>query len=258
MLRGGTRHAGTEFDGNVLGTGSVDTGDRRQVIDLVLVGRQRVSNERVVLIEAPTSVVVHLELVVKEKARANRSWPRAFGSRACQSAALVRVGLHARRDVCIPTIMRIRPDYDSTNNYTAINCWKNGNGRGGIRTHAGLHPHDFQSCALSHSATRPESTGRFDPAIRYTDSLMRRRVRFGSRAPAVHPAFARGKALARPTATRSAGRPNVTEAVWWNQPGVRACPRHWVVTPASARTSLASSALAVETTSLAPAEFIAG
>ena len=30
------------------------------------------------------------------------------------------------------------------------------NGRGGIRTHAGFHPHDFQSCALSHSATRPE------------------------------------------------------------------------------------------------------
>jgi hypothetical protein len=30
-------------------------------------------------------------------------------------------------------------------------------GRGGIRTHAGLHPHDFQSCALSHSATRPDA-----------------------------------------------------------------------------------------------------
>ena len=30
-------------------------------------------------------------------------------------------------------------------------------GRGGIRTHAGFHPHDFQSCALSHSATRPET-----------------------------------------------------------------------------------------------------
>ena len=29
------------------------------------------------------------------------------------------------------------------------------NGRGGIRTHAGVSPHDFQSCALSHSATRP-------------------------------------------------------------------------------------------------------
>ena len=29
------------------------------------------------------------------------------------------------------------------------------NGRGGIRTHAGVNPHDFQSCALSHSATRP-------------------------------------------------------------------------------------------------------
>ncbi len=28
-------------------------------------------------------------------------------------------------------------------------------GRGGIRTHAGRCPHDFQSCALSHSATRP-------------------------------------------------------------------------------------------------------
>ncbi len=30
------------------------------------------------------------------------------------------------------------------------------NGRGGIRTHAGFRPHDFQSCALSRSATRPE------------------------------------------------------------------------------------------------------
>ena len=29
------------------------------------------------------------------------------------------------------------------------------NGRGGIRTHAGFRPHDFQSCALSHSAIRP-------------------------------------------------------------------------------------------------------
>lgn len=29
-------------------------------------------------------------------------------------------------------------------------------GRGGIRTHAGFRPHDFQSCALSRSATRPE------------------------------------------------------------------------------------------------------
>ncbi len=33
------------------------------------------------------------------------------------------------------------------------------NGRGGIRTHAGRCPHDFQSCALSHSATRPSKTG---------------------------------------------------------------------------------------------------
>jgi hypothetical protein len=30
------------------------------------------------------------------------------------------------------------------------------NGRSGIRTHAGFRPHDFQSCALSHSAIRPE------------------------------------------------------------------------------------------------------
>ena len=30
------------------------------------------------------------------------------------------------------------------------------NGRGGIRTHADFRLHDFQSCALSHSATRPE------------------------------------------------------------------------------------------------------
>ncbi len=33
------------------------------------------------------------------------------------------------------------------------------NGRGGIRTHAGVSPHDFQSCALSHSATRPGQLG---------------------------------------------------------------------------------------------------
>ena len=31
------------------------------------------------------------------------------------------------------------------------------NGRGGIRTHEGINPHDFQSCALSRSATRPNS-----------------------------------------------------------------------------------------------------
>ena len=31
-------------------------------------------------------------------------------------------------------------------------------GRGGIRTHVGVSPHDFQSCALSHSATRPKHT----------------------------------------------------------------------------------------------------
>ncbi len=35
----------------------------------------------------------------------------------------------------------------------------NSNGRGGIRTHAGVSPHDFQSCALSHSATRPGPLG---------------------------------------------------------------------------------------------------
>ena len=31
-------------------------------------------------------------------------------------------------------------------------------GRGGIRTHVGVSPHDFQSCALSHSATRPNNS----------------------------------------------------------------------------------------------------
>ena len=33
--------------------------------------------------------------------------------------------------------------------------WYSSNGRGGIRTHVGINPHDFQSCALSRSATRP-------------------------------------------------------------------------------------------------------
>ena len=34
-------------------------------------------------------------------------------------------------------------------------------GRGGIRTHVGVSPHDFQSCALSHSATRPNKFGHY-------------------------------------------------------------------------------------------------
>ena len=37
-------------------------------------------------------------------------------------------------------------------------------GRGGIRTHEGVNPHDFQSCALSHSATRPKSGPRSNSA----------------------------------------------------------------------------------------------
>jgi len=45
-------------------------------------------------------------------------------------------------------------------------------GRGGIRTHAGLHPHDFQSCALSHSATRPDSTlGKPGPSCGETEGV---------------------------------------------------------------------------------------
>ena len=40
------------------------------------------------------------------------------------------------------------------------------NGRSGIRTHAGLRPHDFQSCALSHSAIRPGiAAPRRDPRV---------------------------------------------------------------------------------------------
>jgi hypothetical protein len=40
------------------------------------------------------------------------------------------------------------------------------NGRSGIRTHAGFRPHDFQSCALSHSATRPGiAAPRRDPSV---------------------------------------------------------------------------------------------
>ena len=37
------------------------------------------------------------------------------------------------------------------------------NGWGGIRTHEGINPHDFQSCALSRSATHPSSDQTGDP-----------------------------------------------------------------------------------------------
>ena len=60
------------------------------------------------------------------------------------------------------------------------------NGRGGIRTHAGLHPHDFQSCALSHSATRPGHTRRpLGPDLRVANggSGIRTHVGFLSPAP---------------------------------------------------------------------------
>ena len=50
-------------------------------------------------------------------------------------------------------------------------------GRGGIRTHAGVYPHDFQSCALSHSATRPKKLGfgsnpLFEPTLTSTALLL--------------------------------------------------------------------------------------
>ena len=40
-------------------------------------------------------------------------------------------------------------------------------GWGGTRTHKGINPHDFQSCALSRSATHPNSdqTGDSDPTL---------------------------------------------------------------------------------------------
>lgn len=46
-------------------------------------------------------------------------------------------------------------------------CDPTKNGRGGIRTHVSFRPHDFQSCALSRSATRPSAaTDRPDIAAR--------------------------------------------------------------------------------------------
>ena len=45
---------------------------------------------------------------------------------------------------------------DSTDEHAPLPRGRSRYGRGGIRTHAGVSPHDFQSCALSHSATRPE------------------------------------------------------------------------------------------------------
>ena len=44
-------------------------------------------------------------------------------------------------------------------------------GRGGIRTHVGVSPHDFQSCALSHSATRPNILVARQPAERTRQTI---------------------------------------------------------------------------------------
>ena len=60
-------------------------------------------------------------------------------------------------DLCVPNaaLYRTEPRPD-TNNSPQV-WWRANNGWGGIRTHAGINPHDFQSCALSRSATHPNS-----------------------------------------------------------------------------------------------------
>jgi hypothetical protein len=52
-------------------------------------------------------------------------------------------------------------------------------GRGGIRTHAGFRPHDFQSCALSRSATRPNIPLR--PSRKGPQTKERHRLRAAAR-----------------------------------------------------------------------------
>ena len=54
------------------------------------------------------------------------------------------------------------------------------NGRGGIRTHAGGCPHDFQSCALSHSATRPRDAWTVAVARRIPASFGQKRREWDS------------------------------------------------------------------------------
>ena len=77
-----------------------------------------------------------------ERASRQATDPRVYTSPASHD----RQGFEARR---------LAPQLPSTRT-TAI---ASHNGRGGIRTHAGFRPHDFQSCALSRSATRPTSIG---------------------------------------------------------------------------------------------------
>ena len=67
-------------------------------------------------------------------------------------AILARLARHpSRRSATTPSLARLDP-----RSARVRTGGLKTHGRGGIRTHAGFRPHDFQSCALSHSATRPK------------------------------------------------------------------------------------------------------
>ena len=78
-------------------------------------------------------------------------------SRAIHRGARIRTG-----DLCDPNAALYRteprpvPSSALDIHFSATTC-RPSSGRGGIRTHVGFRPHDFQSCALSRSATRPDS-----------------------------------------------------------------------------------------------------
>ena len=59
-------------------------------------------------------------------------------------------------DLCVPNAALYRTEPRPVRPRDARGNRQATHGRSGIRTHAGLHPHDFQSCALSRSAIRPE------------------------------------------------------------------------------------------------------
>ncbi len=80
------------------------------------------------------------ELSHAPKSTINRPKPRSYGKRGPSYSQAEGGGIELER---IPQ----RPRWPS--------CTPSG--RGGIRTHVGINPHDFQSCALSRSATRPNS-----------------------------------------------------------------------------------------------------
>lgn len=70
------------------------------------------------------------------------------------------------------------------------------NGRGGIRTHVGFRPHDFQSCALSRSATRPGSRNfRLTRNLRMLRALLQTRREWDSNPRGLSPNALAGRRL---------------------------------------------------------------